>query len=125
MGLEPLTADSIDALIKDNQVVAIHFWAPGVEACEAYGPLLEAAFGSRPGVLLAACNADEETEVAEVFKIKALPTLVVFREQVLVFGQEGVLGSDQLEDLVARVEALDMDDIRRRIARQEATLPVR
>jgi thioredoxin-like negative regulator of GroEL len=125
MGLEPLTAESIDAQISGNEVVAIHFWAPEVEACKAYEPLLEAAFGDRPGVLLAACNADEEQEVAGLFKIKALPTLVVFREQVLVFGQEGVLSAEQLEDLVGQVQALDMDQLKQRVARQEATLPVR
>jgi thioredoxin 1 len=120
MAVNQLTQDNIDSVISDNDIVIIDFWAPWCGPCQSFKPIFEEASGRHDDVEFVACNTEEEQELAAMFRVQSIPTTVVFREQVAVFGQPGLMNSDILDDLLDKVRNLDMEEVRAKIAEQEA-----
>ncbi len=106
--------------IENNGIVIIDFWAPWCGPCRAFGPVFEKAADKHPNIAFAKLNTEEERGLATAFNIRSIPTLMVFRDKTLVFAQPGMLPAQALEDLIRQVEALDMDDVRKKIAEEEA-----
>ena len=98
----------------------LDFWAPWCGPCRQFAPVFETMSESHPDIVFAKVNTEEERELAGHFQIRSIPTLMVFRQQIIVFAQPGALPPAALSSLVEQVQELDMDDVRRQIAEQAA-----
>lgn len=115
-----VTKDNFSEVIENNDIVIVDFWAPWCGPCQSFAPIFEKAAGENPDAAFVKINTEQEQELAAHFQIRSIPTLMVFREQVMIFAQPGVLPESALADLVAKVKELDMDQVRKEIAEQQA-----
>ena len=119
MSTVALTKDDFEQVVTGNDMVIIDFWAPWCGPCKAFGPIFEAASDKHPDVVFAKVNTDEEQEIASAFAIRSIPTLMLFREKVVLFQEAGALPASALEEVLSKAKALDMDEVRRQIAESE------
>jgi thioredoxin len=119
MSTVALTKDNFEQVVAGNDLVMVDFWAPWCGPCRAFAPTFEAASDQHADVVFAKVNTDEEQEIAQAFAIRSIPTLMLFRENVVLFQEAGSLPASALEEILAKARALDMDDVRRQIAEQE------
>jgi thioredoxin len=115
-----LTAENFNETIESNDIVIVDFWAPWCGPCKSFAPTFEAASESHPDVVFAKVNTEDETELAQGCGIRSIPTLMLFRQKILLFNEAGALAPAQLEDMVAKVKELDMDQVRASMAEAEA-----
>lgn len=115
-----LTKENLESTINDNEIVVIDFWADWCGPCKAFAPVFDKVAGDHPEVTFAKCNTEQEMEVAGTFGIRSIPTLAVFRDQVLLFMQPGALPEQALEQIVSRVKEIDMEEVRAEIAKSQA-----
>ncbi len=115
-----VTKENFVEVIEGNDIVVVDFWAPWCGPCRSFAPIFEAAAEANPNVVFAKINTEDQQELAGHFQIRSIPTLMVFRQKVIVFSQPGVMQEGALAKLVAGIEALDMDAVHRDIAAQEA-----
>ncbi|MFT3801136.1 MAG: thioredoxin [Burkholderiaceae bacterium] len=113
MSVQALTTDQFDATVTGNDIVIIDFWAPWCGPCRGFAPVFEKAATENPDVKFVKVNTDEEQALAGHFGIRSIPTLLVFREQVIVFQQPGALPKSALDDLIRQVRDLDMVEVKR------------
>ena len=115
-----LTKDNFEEVVSRNDMVLVDFWAPWCGPCKGFAPVFEAASEQHGDVVFAKVNTDEEQELAGHFAIRSIPTLMLFREQVLLFSQPGSLPAAGLESVISQARALDMNEIHREIAAERA-----
>jgi thioredoxin len=114
-----LTKDNFEDVVTKSNLVIIDFWAPWCGPCKGFAPVFEAASEKHKDVVFAKVNTDEEQELAGHFAIRSIPTILVFREQVILFSQAGALPADALESVLAQARTLDMKQVHEDIAAQE------
>ncbi len=115
-----LTKDNFDQTINGGKTVIIDFWAPWCGPCRGFAPVFEKASESHPDVVFAKINSDEQQELAGSFNIRSIPTLMVFREKVILFQQAGALPGQALEQVLTQAKSLDMAKVHAEIAAQNA-----
>ena len=113
MATTHLTADSFGETVAQNDIVFVDFWAAWCPPCRAFAPVFEKASERHPGIVFGKVDTEAEQQLAGTAHITSIPTLMAFREQTLVFSQPGALNSQQFEQLIAVIEQLDMDEVRR------------
>jgi thioredoxin 1 len=117
-----LTADNFQETALDNDgLVLVDFWAEWCGPCRSFAPVFERVAERHPDAVFGKVDTEAEQELASAFQIMSIPTLMVFRDRVLLYSQPGALPENALEDLVEQAKGLDMEDVRKQIAEHEAS----
>jgi thioredoxin reductase (NADPH) len=116
MATSKLTAADFETTITENSIVLIDFWASWCGPCRAFAPVFEKVSENHPGVVFAKVDTEAEQELAAALEIQAIPTIMAFRDGILVYRQPGAMPAAGLEDLITRVKALDMAEVRAKVA---------
>ncbi len=117
-----ITSANLQATLEQPGIAVLDFWAPWCGPCRAFAPVFDAAAAKHPDVRFGKVNTEQQSELAAAFGIQAIPTLAVFRDNILVFQQAGMLPASSLEQLLGKVRALDMEAVQQKVAAQNRNL---
>jgi thioredoxin 1 len=124
MATRDLTAETFESTIltpdAESGIVLVDFWAAWCGPCLAFAPIYTAASEDNPDVVFAKVDTEANPDLSGAFNIRSIPTLMIFRDGIGVFSQAGALPRPALDDLLGQVRALDMDDVRAQVAKQQA-----
>lgn len=115
-----VTKDTMESTIEDNDIVIVDFWADWCGPCKSFAPTFEKASEEHPDIVFAKVDTEAEQELAGAFGIRSIPTLMIFRENVVLFNQAGALPPAALADVIGQVKALDMEAVHKEIAEQDS-----
>ena len=118
-----LTEENFAPSINDRAFAVVDFWAPWCAPCRAFAPVFAAAAAKHPDVLFAKVNTEEQQAIGAHFNIRSIPTLMIFRDNVIVFAEAGALPASALDQVLDAARALDMDKVRSEIESQAANAP--
>lgn len=119
MSTVDLTQDTFQAAVEGDKTLIIDFWAPWCGPCKQFAPTFEAAAAKNDDITFAKINTEEEQELASAMRIRSIPTIMVFRERVLLFQHSGALAESQLEELITQVRNVNMEEVHAQIAAQQ------
>jgi thioredoxin 1 len=114
------TQQNFAELVSNNPMVIVDFWAPWCGPCRSFAPIYEELSEKNTDIVFAKINTEQEQVLAGHFQIRSIPTLMVFREQIIIFAQPGALPGAALEKIIDKAKSLDMDQVRRDIEAQQA-----
>jgi len=122
MAVVELSKDNFEQTIKDKDFVVVDFWAPWCGPCRSFAPVYDKVSEDHEDIVFAKVNTEDERELAAHFQIRSIPTLMIFREQVIIFAQPGALPEGSFRELLEKAKDLDMVEVRRQIeAERQAT----
>ena len=114
-----ITADTFEETIEKNDIVIVDFWAEWCGPCKSFAPIYEEVSEGYDDVVFGKIDTEAEQELGAHFQIRSIPTLMIFREQVVIFSQPGMLNAQQLKDVIGKVQDIDMKKVHEEIASQE------
>lgn len=120
MATVTLTQENFEQTVSAGAIVLVDFWATWCGPCRQFGPIFEEASEKYPDIVFGKVDTDDQQQMAMAAQITSIPTLMVFRDGIVVFRQSGALPLSALEDLISQVQNLDMDEVRKQIAEIEA-----
>lgn len=123
MTTREITLENLDPTIRDHDIVLLDFWAAWCGPCRSFAPVFEQAAADHPDLLFGKVDTEAQPELAAGFAISSIPTLMVFREGIIVYAQPGALPAPALAEVIAAVRALDMDEVRASIEAREVPTP--
>ena len=115
-----VTQENFHQIVSGNNMVIVDFWAPWCGPCRSFAPAYETASEKHPDVVFAKVNTEEQQALAGYFQIRSIPTLMIFREKIIIFAQPGALPPAALDQVIEKAKALDMDEVRREIEKESA-----
>ncbi len=115
-----LTNDNFKDTIDKSDIVLVDFWAEWCGPCKMFAPIFEEVSEKFPDIVFGKVNTEEQQQLAAMFQIRSIPTLMIFREQIVIFAQPGMLPASALEEIIGKAQELDMDNVRAEIAKQQA-----
>jgi len=118
MAVVELTKDNFEEVVTNNEFVIVDFWAPWCGPCRSFAPTYEKVSEDHPDVVFAKVNTEDEQEIAGHFQIRSIPTLMIFRDKIIIFSEAGALPESGFRELVGKAGELDMDEVRRQVAEQ-------
>ena len=121
MATEDLTVDNFNQTISGNDIVLVDFWASWCGPCRAFAPVFDRSAAAHPDVVHAKVNTEAEQQLAAALQIRSIPTIMAFRDGILLFAQPGALPAPALEELITKIKELDMDEVRATIAAKAPT----
>ena len=119
MATVELNRDNFESTVNGNPMVIVDFWAPWCGPCKGFAPVYEKASDAHPDVVFAKVNTDEQQELAGAFGIRSIPTLLVFRDKVILFQQAGALPGNALEQVITQAKSLDMAKVHEELKNQK------
>lgn len=119
MPLVEINQENLRDTIENNDFVIIDFWAPWCGPCQSFVPVFEATAEKYPDIVFAKVNTEVEQEIAGFFQIRSIPTLMLFREQVMLFSNPGAMQASQLEELISKAAELDMEKVKKEIEAEQ------
>ncbi len=120
MAVVELTKENFEETITSNDFVIVDFWAPWCGPCRSFAPTYDKVSEDHPDIIFAKVNTEEEQEIAAHFQIRSIPTLMIFREKVIIFSQPGALPEGSFRDLVEKAGELDMAEVHKQIAEDKS-----
>jgi len=114
-----LTKENFEEVVTSNDIVVVDYWADWCGPCKSFGPIFEKVSEDFPDAVFAKVDTQNEQEIAAFFQIRSIPTLMIFREKVVVFSQPGALPEGALRDVVSKAEKLDMVEVHKQLAEQQ------
>lgn len=120
MATVELNQGNFEAVVTGNDMVIVDYWAPWCGPCKSFGPVFEQTSEKYPNVVFAKVNTEVEQEIARDFNIRSIPTLMVFRENVIIYSEAGALPASGLEQLLEQALKLNMEEVHQQIAAQQA-----
>ena len=121
MAVIELNKDNFEQTVTDNDFVIVDFWAPWCGPCQGFAPVYEKVSEQHEDIVFAKVNTEDQQELAGYFQIRSIPTLMVFREKVIVFSQPGALPESSFVEVIGKVAELDMEKVHSEIAEQQAS----
>lgn len=118
MTIIALTQENFDEIINNNNLVVIDFWAKWCAPCLSFAPIYEQIANKHSEIVFTKVNTEEETELAAEFTIRSIPTLMIFRQKIMVFCESGLLPAVAVEDLLQQAKQLNMDEVRKQLKEQ-------
>ncbi len=118
MSTVALTKENFEEVVTSNGTVLVDFWASWCGPCRMFAPVFEEASKQHSDVVFGKVDTEAEPELAATFGIMSIPTLMAFRDQIVLYAQPGALPSASLEELITKVQALDMDEVRQKLAEE-------
>jgi len=120
MATVDLTAANFEEKVSNSAITIIDFWAPWCGPCKSFAPTYEEVSKNHPDVMFAKVDTEAEQQLGAQFNIRSIPTLMVIRENIVIFSQAGALSKNALEDLVKQIKEVDMDEVRAAVAKEQA-----
>jgi thioredoxin 1 len=115
-----LTKENFEETITSHDTVLVDFWAEWCGPCRMFGPVFEEASEEHADIVFGKVDTEDQPELAQFFEIRSIPTLMVFRENVVLYAQPGALPATSLQELISKVREVDMDDVHRQMAEHQA-----
>lgn len=121
MAVIELSKENFEQTVSEKDFIILDYWAPWCGPCRSFGPVFEKVSEDFPDIAFAKVNTEDEQEIAQHFNIRSIPTLMILREQVIIFNQPGALPESAFREVIQKAQELDMEEVRRQISEQQAS----